>query len=100
MLSGESVVENSAPTIGTPLLDVVVNSNALPRLIDLQNLFVDDNDAATITLESNSDSNVVTPYLADGQLLLEFSGTLGSSVVTLRATKLPTIKRMTSINTQ
>ncbi|PQO33487.1 hypothetical protein C5Y96_11655 [Blastopirellula marina] len=85
MLSGDPVVENSPPTVGTPLYDMVVNSSSMPRLIDLQHLFVDDDDVM-ISLDSFTNPDVVTPFVSGEQLLLEFSGTLGTSVVTLRGT--------------
>lgn len=88
MLAGDSMVENSPPTVGTSLYHVVVNSDAAPRLLDLKHVFVDPdvNDEISISIFSNTNATIVTPYLQGEELLLEFSGVLGNSIITLRGT--------------
>lgn len=88
LLSGEPVVENNPPTIATPLYDVTVNSGASPRLIDLQYLFADSDtdDQITITVLANTDSDIVTATVNDNQLLLVFSGSIGTAQITLVGT--------------
>ncbi|MFN3148900.1 hypothetical protein [Bremerella sp.] len=86
MLAGDSVVENAPPEVNTALYDVVVNSGSAPRVLDLKNVFVDTdlNDEVSIFIHDNSNPSIVVPFLQGEELLLEFTGTLGNSVITLR----------------
>ena len=83
---------NDIPFVSNPINDFDIEENASPRTIDLTNVFADvdqltGNDPLTLSLVSNSDSQLVTAALNGTQLQLQFApGSNGQSTIVLRAT--------------
>lgn len=84
--------ENTAPIVRDAIPDITVNRGSDPRTIDLSSYFYDPDqvvlgDSLTFSIESNSDSSLVTPVIAENLLTLAFSDNQhGSAILTVRAT--------------
>lgn len=84
--------ENNAPIVRDAIPDVTVNVGSDPRTINLSAYFFDSDqlalgDSLTYSIESNSDSSLVTPVAAGNLLTLAFSDSQnGSARLTVRAT--------------
>lgn len=68
------VVPDNPPTVANPIADVTVSENAQNYTIDLSNVFTDsDNDVIVKTVESNSNTGLVTASIVDNTLTLAFT---------------------------
>jgi hypothetical protein len=76
------------PIVKNPVPDVWVNEDALVTFIDLTPVFFDaDGDPISITIQENTNPNLVTPALSEKNLTLEFlPNQHGEACITLLAT--------------
>ena len=88
-----TVTVNGTPTVASAIADTTVSENASPidNYRDLKAVFTDAEDGSglTYTIESNTNSGLVTPTIvaADSTLDLSFTAsTSGTATITIRAT--------------
>ena len=88
-----TVTVNDAPTVASAIADTTVSRNAAPidNYRDLKAVFTDveDGSGLTYTIQSNTNSGLVTPTIvaADSTLDLSFTAsTTGTATITIRAT--------------
>ncbi|ETR70122.1 MAG: hypothetical protein OMM_03465 [Candidatus Magnetoglobus multicellularis str. Araruama] len=76
------------PIVKNPVPDLSVNEDALATFIDLTPVFFDaDGDPISITIQENTNPNLVTPTLSEKKLTLEFlPNQHGVACITLLAT--------------
>lgn len=83
-------VVNSAPTLVTPIADQQVSPNSAPTVIDLAGLFTDIEDGSAglvLTIQTNTNSALVSPTLNGTQLTLAYTpNATGNAIITIRAT--------------
>ena len=84
---------NTAPTVASAIADTTVweNNSAIDNYRDLKAVFTDANEGSALTysIESNTNSGLVTPTIvaADSTLDLSFTAsTSGTATITVRAT--------------
>jgi len=82
-----TVMEVQGPFIANPLADMVVNVNADPIDINLDNHFAASGVNPTYEISDNSNSSLVLASITDSQLTLTFAlNQTGSSVITITST--------------
>ena len=83
---------NNLPVIINPIADVTVNAGTASTILDLAGTFDDvdigtNSDALTLSIDDNSNPDLVTATLADSTLALDFQlSQLGTATITVRAT--------------
>ncbi|MFI0397479.1 MAG: tandem-95 repeat protein [Thiolinea sp.] len=86
--AGTGVTNNSPPVVTQAITPVVVNENAPRTVVNLNSVFTDpDNQAITLSIVGNTNSNLVTPTLNGNTLTLAYApNQSGSATITIRAT--------------
>ena len=79
---------NSPPTVVNVIEDISATENSDSHTIDLSNIFADaDGDEITISVQDNSNQELVTPTIEANNLILNFAeNQSGTADITIRAT--------------
>ena len=84
----KSAENSQGLTLSTPLKDITVYENSLPKYIDLETVFTTtDNGTIVTSVLSNDNSTLVNPHIENNMLILEFyNGQTGSANIQVIAT--------------